>query len=69
MTYKYENQRHSGWFVLKKSLLQEKNILCQCYKRNAFQKRRWILIEIHVSKWSYEFNGKNDMIRFGFDIQ
>lgn len=50
---------------LKKSLLQEKNILCQCYKRNAFQKRRWILIEIHVSK-SYEFNGKNDMIRFWF---
>lgn len=35
---------------IKKSLLQEKNILCQCYKRNAFQKRRWILIEIHVSK-------------------
>lgn len=51
---------------IKKKFATGKNILCQCYKRNAFQKRCWILIEIHVSKWSYEFNGKNDMIRFWF---
>lgn len=39
ITYKYENQRHSGWFVLKKSLLQEKiffvNVINEMRFRNG----------------------------------